>query len=766
MSDSVEDFLEEVDWVSNEVGAIISGKRDILESENTEAYRKKLKEDEERKKEEAIKRGRESKGIKFDKFKHYCKYCSREFDLETPKCTICGRDTQSNEERKIELLSKVEEYKEQRALKGERKLRWENWKKTEAMLYRKSSTNYKKWEFFEDDDEEKEPEPDFIPPENDPNFAALEKDIKDRAEKRKRDLAIAMDLKEKGNEFYKQGKYRNAIAKYEEALENKKDMMVLYTNCAIAKLRIEDYDGAIKDCSKVIDYYEVFDKEFEANKETVFKALFRRADAYRSKKMFCEAVIDYEKALEIKNDKEIEKILERCREEAVDSTIVATTEEIQSSESIISNLDTPEKIQTFRVSGGYQILFKRIYESQDTEALKVLEFLMNDETKFMNLHPIILPLYDKRQTAAVVMMETLKKYKENHSFCESLVKICALAIENSHIRDEIAKHSAITKGKRFYRQVLELFLSNPSFVKNVVPMLSNLCLTIHKTALERKPSPGNMKSLIRYNWNLFSSVFVPLLESAQTEALGLLCNISTDPKVKKLILGNEDMVKKSVKFACESNKVLDLERALGIMINCSCMPTDSEKAATYVLDFWAANLRVFKLETDIFEINDRAFRLLFRLLQLKSNIIELVVNEPDVIKLLISNLTTIHMDNIVKILAAGTAHKIFVQLLPLEKIGQFLMNTTSQCLTGDKIDDRVANICLAVGRIVTHLPESSLYFTESIPIIIRIVKEKHGPVRKNVAICLGKLCNNERNKEVMREAHGLEVLSSIMDYVK
>ena len=340
---------------------------------------------------------------------------------------------------------------------------------------------------------------DFIPPENDPNFAALEKDMKERGERRKQDLAKATELKEKGNEYYKQCKYRNAIKKYEEAINIKKDMMILYTNCAAAKLKIDDFEGAEKDCSRVIEYFEVFDKEFEANKETVFKALFRRGDGYRAQKKYCEAVLDYEKALEIKPEKELEKLLERCKEEAADSSITTITQEIEDSDTILANLDTQEKISAFRVSGGYQILMKKIYEAMDFKALNVLEVLMNDETKFMNLQPIVLPLYDKRQTGAVVMMETLKKYKENAEFSTKLTKILALCIENSHIREEIAKHSATTKGKKFYKQAVELFLSNPVFIKQLTPILSNLCLTIHKTALERKPSPGNMKSLIRYN---------------------------------------------------------------------------------------------------------------------------------------------------------------------------------------------------------------------------------------------------------------------------
>ena len=47
--------------------------------------------------------------------------------------------------------------------------KWENWKKTQAMFYCKTSTNYNKWDMFEsesdpDDKEEQEP----IVPKDDP----------------------------------------------------------------------------------------------------------------------------------------------------------------------------------------------------------------------------------------------------------------------------------------------------------------------------------------------------------------------------------------------------------------------------------------------------------------------------------------------------------------------------------------------------------------------------------------------------------------------
>jgi|TARA_B110001450_G_scaffold238970_1_gene246436 hypothetical protein len=60
-----------------------------------------------------------------------------------------------------------------------RRAKWENWKKTQAMFYCKTSTNYNKWDMFESDSEEKEEEEPVVP-ENDPQFKAMEQDFKDR----------------------------------------------------------------------------------------------------------------------------------------------------------------------------------------------------------------------------------------------------------------------------------------------------------------------------------------------------------------------------------------------------------------------------------------------------------------------------------------------------------------------------------------------------------------------------------------------------------
>lgn len=65
------------------------------------------------------------------------------------------------------LKTKVEEFKEKKQRKLQRRAKWENWKKTQEMFYKKTSTNYHKWDCYESSEEEEE-EADPIVPKDDP----------------------------------------------------------------------------------------------------------------------------------------------------------------------------------------------------------------------------------------------------------------------------------------------------------------------------------------------------------------------------------------------------------------------------------------------------------------------------------------------------------------------------------------------------------------------------------------------------------------------
>ena len=155
----------------------------------------------------------------------------------------------------------MEEHKIKQAKKLERRAKWENWKKTCAMFHKKTSTNYAKWDVFESDSEDEIPEEEKEPilPENDPQFKAMEQDFNDRATRRRIKKKEANRLKDLGNDCMKKGLYKSANHHYTQALEEVKDILPIYTNRALACIKLEKWQVCIDDCTRVLEYVECFD---------------------------------------------------------------------------------------------------------------------------------------------------------------------------------------------------------------------------------------------------------------------------------------------------------------------------------------------------------------------------------------------------------------------------------------------------------------------------------------------------------------------------
>lgn len=146
------------------------------------------------------------------------------------------------------------------------------------MLWKKTATNYSKWDYYTSSSEEEDltgQEP--IVPSDDPQFKALEKDINDRGKRRKADKKIAEEYKEKGNKYMKEGDFEKAVLWYSEALEKCKDMKVLWTNRALAWIKLGYFKKAIKDCTRILEYCECFEEGYERSKEVTIKAFYRRS---------------------------------------------------------------------------------------------------------------------------------------------------------------------------------------------------------------------------------------------------------------------------------------------------------------------------------------------------------------------------------------------------------------------------------------------------------------------------------------------------------
>ncbi|XP_075765558.1 tetratricopeptide repeat protein 12 isoform X2 [Pelodiscus sinensis] len=124
-------------------------------------------------------------------------------------------------------------------------------------------------------------------------MAALEKDAKDRAKRRKKNERLANALKGKGNDAFNKGDYATAIQRYTEGLEKQKDMEVLYTNRAQAHMKLQEYKKAINDCEWAL----------KCN-DKCMKAYFHMGKAHLALEDYNESRKSYKKMLEIDHQKE------------------------------------------------------------------------------------------------------------------------------------------------------------------------------------------------------------------------------------------------------------------------------------------------------------------------------------------------------------------------------------------------------------------------------------------------------------------------------
>nr|XP_031362691.1 tetratricopeptide repeat protein 12 [Lonchura striata domestica] len=134
-------------------------------------------------------------------------------------------------------------------------------------------------------------------------LAALEKDAKERAQRRRRNEQLANALKEQGNEAFRAGDFALAIQSYSEGLEKLRDKQELYTNRAQAYLKLHEYEKAISDCEWAL----------KCNRNCL-KAYFLMGKAHLALQHFAESRQCYEKMLQI--DPQKEKLVKACVDEA------------------------------------------------------------------------------------------------------------------------------------------------------------------------------------------------------------------------------------------------------------------------------------------------------------------------------------------------------------------------------------------------------------------------------------------------------------------
>ena len=332
MSQLDRDFLDADIWHAEQtleqIHKILNGdENDLKEAlekekqlEEREKHKKLLAEIKARELKEKLLNGFPGKG-EGKNYEKFCPNCFYEYTLkDIEDCTHCHKKLITRDERHKILKQKLEVYKTKKNKKKYRKMVYNNYIKSKGEIKildasRHGPTNYTKWDMYESDSDEDEKEP--ILPRHDPNFIALEKSMNADLKKKEESQRKSLKLKEEGNQAFKEKKYKKAINLYSQAIEESRGIMYLYTNRAMAYIQVEDYNKAIEDCDRVIQYYELFEEELNKKVDTYTKSLVRKAKAllaikdYQEAKDTIDKAIDYNEGNEeiIKFQKEIENSL-------------------------------------------------------------------------------------------------------------------------------------------------------------------------------------------------------------------------------------------------------------------------------------------------------------------------------------------------------------------------------------------------------------------------------------------------------------------------
>eukprot|EP00933_Yihiella_yeosuensis_P038890 TRINITY_DN32836_c0_g2_i1.p1 TRINITY_DN32836_c0_g2~~TRINITY_DN32836_c0_g2_i1.p1 ORF type:complete len:1121 (+),score=299.94 TRINITY_DN32836_c0_g2_i1:74-3364(+) len=320
-SKELDEWTNEVDEVTAQIHGIIDGTITDFEAFDQQYSLKQRakeirKEEAEARREKFFRDGCEGKG-EGERYKWWCKRCFVEYYIDLPEntCTRCHQSDKmmTQQDRRAELMDKVEDFKVTKARHQWRKDKWVRWKKSQAMLKRSRNTNYKAWEYWEPDTES-EDEGDPIVPRDNPEFKAMEADMKQRNKKKEEKAKTAERCRLRGNQSMKEGDFVGAIEHYEEGLEYRREAKNLWTNKALAELKVFRWHDAVASCNKVIEYSEIFEECFEKSRDACFKAFTRRAMALRGLHRWEEALEDLEDAMKLyPKDKEAKDLWEKTK---------------------------------------------------------------------------------------------------------------------------------------------------------------------------------------------------------------------------------------------------------------------------------------------------------------------------------------------------------------------------------------------------------------------------------------------------------------------
>ncbi|KFO82787.1 Tetratricopeptide repeat protein 12, partial [Cuculus canorus] len=618
-------------------------------------------------------------------------------------------------------------------------------------------------------------------------LAMLEKDAKERAERRKRNEQLANALKEKGNDAFRKGDYVGAIQRYTEGLEKLKDKQELYTNRAQAYLKMHEYEKAIGDCEWAL----------KCNRKCI-KAYFLMGKAHVALKHYGESRQCYEKILQI--DPQKEGLFKDCMnevnmEEERMKDEESAMKEVQSGnltalsmKELLQRLGRPDQNilcytggirlltgavrdrteQTlFRTNNGFSIL-------NDNEIVRRSFCAERKNTAEVDLCVSLLHLWQAVCAGNEVNQQLLLTHLDMNTQLLQLLSsdvsevqketlaLISLFTENENVRRLLVRHQDLTR----WLQILMAFVNNTDArASSAISILWDLTQEERFRTQCRALLSTGVFPLFAQLWTSAKLVN----QTALARCIGIMGNLCADVVIRAWMAECRECWQACVKLvdmcSVSTPKYQEsLFALLGLMMN--LLLESNVIIQDFAVDISGRCMSLLRDKDG--RIVTRAIGVLSRILPASSSAVDEVV-KGGVVKKMIEFLKAgdeVISNYAIKTLSICTrssrqaqedlvkSDKRFSVLLKLlESENEMIVGNTAFCL----------GQCLTVPGAATSLLDSN--------VVMMLLKHAGGDatrtsVQENAAIALGKLCVAEpRHIFQLRELNGLAILNSSLKYV-
>ncbi|KAM4016481.1 tetratricopeptide repeat protein 12 isoform 2-T2 [Anomaloglossus baeobatrachus] len=623
-------------------------------------------------------------------------------------------------------------------------------------------------------------------------IALLEKDASERAEKINQNKALANALKDRGNQAFAQGNYETAIQHYSDGLEQLKDMQVLYTNRALAYIKLEKYDNAISDCEwalkcddKCAKAYVHMGKAHLALKhyEEARQCYKKITDIDDTKEKLAKGYLN-QVDLQEKKDTQEQKALEDLQAGAEDAVSIAQ---------LLTKLSKAEQNPLY-YSGGIQLLVQAI---KDCTAQTL--FRTNNGFNIIGANCII-----ERSLFSTQMDET------EADLCLSVLSLWDIVCRENEENQR-------------------LLIIRPNVNNQIFAMLTSPIAEIQKktlTLLNVYSSTEEGRILLLKHLRpsrLFESLIkcVPFKDGGARAAMDILCSLTQEERFLSYFRTNfSSEILPSFTYLLRNPHLVEanIEEYLRSLTVMGHLTEDGaiRRQMAGSLHFWdSCILTVDECNSPAFEEGNQ--NILVAILGLMFNLSREINSEVKEQGVEISKrclLLLSHKDGIIITRAVGILSRVLPQcsaavelsiqqgiikkLIKLlqaggKKTSQYATKVLAVC-TRDQTQARkevfkydknfgtlvtllrsedeiiVGNTALCLGNCF-DLPgaASTLLQTDILKLLLTHAggDSKRPSVQRNAAIALGKLCCAEpRYRMQLRELHGIEILNSCMKYIK